>query len=174
MSSNLARIILYSVTLVVVVLALVAILFGNFRSFKSENNLRFCVTGIPVVMSSGKLDGMLELDSGAQSISYLFYYSSLSPILAINVRGPRLPGQDTAPVVFSLCGTVDVCDITTVPGQVTGNLLKLQPGQLPTEPQIVNIRSAPFKYYLEVLTGAHPTSPGELRAPLTSACGFAI
>ena len=171
---------LIGLLLVLVILAIAAIMTGNFRSFRSENTLRFCVTAKPVVTSGGDtaglLEGMVDMDSASQTISYLFHYNTtnLSPIMAINMHGPRLPGNDIAPLLFSLCGVTTVCDISSVSGQVTGVIQKLDPGQRPVDLEIVNIRGAPFKYYIEVLTGSHPSSPGALRAPLTSTCGFAI
>lgn len=151
----------------VVVIALVIVSISAFRSSQADSLVRFCVVAEP----GEQLDGIFELDTSGNSIYYSFFYNTtLLPIQSILLRGPRLAGQFTGPIAFSLCGApnmVDVCDTITVPGQVAGTIIELQPGSLAVLPMILSIRLNPMLYYLEFVTAA-----GTLRGSLQSTCGF--
>ena len=173
---------MYIASLVLIALALILIGISLFRSSDADSITRFCITATPdqVIPSSGEMgglvDGMIQFDTNTNLITYILYYNLvLSPIQSVVIRGPRSSGQSNGPITFSLCGApnlVDVCDILSIPGQLSGTIKQLQPGALDNRPVILDIRANPFQYYVEILTASHPVSPGGLRAPLNSICGF--
>jgi len=171
------------ITLIFVLLAVVVVGISLFRSSAADNITRFCIkaTADQVVGGPGEaggyLEGTFELDTESNVISYYFYFpTTMSQITSIVVMGPRNAGQAQGAEYFSLCGApnlVNVCDVLTTPGLVEGSLTQLQPGNQDNKPAIAAIRGQPSPhYYIEVRTANFPTSPGALRASLSSTCGF--
>lgn len=170
-------------TLVFVLLAVVVVGISLFRSSAADNITRFCIKATPDQVvggpgeAGGYLEGTFELDTESNVISYYFYFPlTMSQITSIVIMGPRAAGEANGPEYFSLCGApnlVNVCDVLTVPGLVEGSLTHLQPGNQDNRPAILAIRGQPSPhYYIEVRTANFPTSPGALRASLSSTCGF--
>jgi hypothetical protein len=166
--------------LILAALALIAVIIGSVVSNNQDGIQRYYVqTMVPSVEGGGAIvDGQLTADLTASPIqfSFLFYYYNTSLITAIVVRGPRLPGQRTgAPLLFDLCGAAaPVCDVTTVPGAVGAVVTVIQPGSAEVRPYIIDIRSNPTLYYLEILTANHPTSPGGMVAYLGPVTGTPV
>jgi hypothetical protein len=170
-------------TLLFVILAVVVVGISLFKSSDADNITRFCfkATADQVVGGPGEvggyLEGTFELDTESNLISYYAYFPlTMSQITSIVIMGPRAAGESNGPEYFSLCGApnlVNVCDVLTVPGLVTGSLTQLQPGNQDNRPAILAIRAQPSPhYYIEVRTANFPNSPGALRASLSSTCGF--
>ena len=109
----------------------------------------------------------------------------MTEVTAIHIRGPigaTTSGHvGTGPLAAALCGALVVgaptCDITSVPGTVSGVTSLVYDGVPPegtsTRPLMKAIRAAPYLYYVEVLTNGKPVTPGSCRAPMTATCGFA-
>lgn len=171
------------VTLLLVILAVIVVGISLFRSSEADNITRFCFEATPdqVVGGPGEaggwLEGTFELDTESNQMRlYADFPTTMSQITAIVIMGPRVFGQKNGPEYFSICGApnlVNVCDVLSIPGHVEQTVLQIQPGAEAARPAILAIRAQPTpNYYIEVRTAAFPNSPGALRAPLSSACGF--
>jgi hypothetical protein len=174
------RLFLQIATLVVVILGLVLILVSVVRSSKADVEIRRIIEATPqkVVGGAGEanawLRGKFVENYEDMDIDYDFYYStSTSAIQSIVVRGPKVIGSNTGPILFSICGApgTKVCDLTTTPGRITGNLKTLEPANVATLPVMRNIRANPDLYYFEVWTSAVPAEPGALRSELMYSMG---
>jgi hypothetical protein len=171
------------VTLVLVVLAVVVVGISLFRPSSADNITRFCFEATPgqVVGGTGEaggwFEGSFELDTESNLMKlYADFPLTMSQITSIVIMGPRLHGEKNGPEYFSICGApnlVNVCDVLTTPGHVEQTVTQLQPGAEDNRPAILAIRAQPTpNYYIEVRTALFPNSPGALRAPLSSICGF--
>ena len=152
----------------------------------TDSVVRFCVEMTPAEVtvnnpsSTGELNtvirGYFQLDSSQNTISYYFYTSpTLSIVQSITLRGPIPLLSTVGPVLFSFCGApaTYICDVLTTPGliQNTG-MTQVEPGPNDSRPFILDIRSNPSLYYVEVLTANNPTSPGALRSVVLNSCGL--
>ena len=180
-NENRLRIFFVTVTLIFVLIAVVVVCISLFRNSEVDSVSRYCMEALPGNVAGGGETGAalyfeLTTDTSANEVSYYGQDNgAISAIQSLVVRGPQPPGSNTGPILFSLCGApnlVAVCDILTTPGAIQGSMLQLQPGSIDPNPIILQIRQHPTLYYLEVLTAAHPVSPGALRANFLSTCGW--
>ena len=152
----------------------------------TDSIVRFCVEMTPAEVTvnnpsnTGELNtvirGYFQLDSSQNTISYYFYTSpTLSIVQSITLRGPIPLLSTVGPVLFSFCGApaTYICNVLTTPGliQNTG-MTQVEPGPNDARPFILDIRSNPSLYYIEVLTANNPTSPGALRSVVLNSCGL--
>ncbi len=172
--------------LILALLTIATILIYVVVSSNEDAIVRFCVEMTPAeVTVNNPLDtgevgtvirGYFQLDSSSNTISYYFYTSpTLSIVQSITLRGPIPLLSTVGPVLFSFCGApaTYICDVLTTPGliQNTG-MTQVEPGPNDVRPFILDIRSNPSLYYVEVLTANYPTSPGALRSVVLNSCGL--
>lgn len=173
------------VTALFVVLGVVGVGISLFRASSADNITRFCfkATADQVVGGPGEVGGYLkgtfQMDTNSDLMELYSYFPlvNMSQITSVLIMGPVAAGEENGPEYFSICGApnlVTVCDVLTVPGLLKQTVNQLQPGAEATHPAILAIRGQPSPhYYIEVRTANFPTSPGALRADLSSTCGFA-
>jgi len=162
-------------TLCIAILAIITVAISLFRTSNADSVVRFSIEATPARVDPGpgegnrSMTGMFILNSKRFTIEYDFFTPpGLSAVQSLLVRGPVAAGMTDGPVAFSLCGApnmVTVCDTLSEPGRIKGTITQVEPGGTAVNPQIDAIRKDPTRYYLEVWTGANPTSPGALRAP---------
>jgi hypothetical protein len=163
--------------LVVIAVAVVAALTLVFAA-NGENLQRFCIEATGPRAGSGSagvMTGIVSLFSSQREIQWDLQHTALNgAILSLHIRGPVAPGDTFAGLSLALCGTPSslACD-TSVPGVLSGTIVQLNPGGMPLKPFIQAIRKEPWKYYLQVNTGAFDGvgNNGELVGPLNSICG---
>jgi len=159
------------VAITVATAAIIGIIFSS-----EQNSLqRFCLTatGTQEVnsTSAGEMIGAISLMTNERMVGWEFQYGDFSGIpIELQIRGPKLPGHKTGPLALALCGVPSslACD-TSVAGQLQGLIDQTGAGGQPLKPTIQAIRDQPWRYYVQVNTGAYPM--GEVSAPLTSLCG---
>lgn len=167
-------------TSIFVILAVVVVGISLFRTSDADSLVRFAIQARPenVIPNAPPadlgvwIDGSLTFDSADNVISYIFYYNvSMSPILSMSIFGPRMVGQQTGPLYFSLCGTpgAAVCDLITTPGLTQASLIQVYPGALDPKPIIQAIRDNPFLYYFQAATADYANG---LRDDLTKTTAF--
>ena len=137
------------------------------------------VIGAPGEVNA-RVTGMITIDQNDDAFSFIAQtVAGMTGITAIHIRGPIPLGSSVGPLAVSLCGAPNSvpCDITTLPGQVSGRVPSVYDGIVPegtsVRPLFLEIRAKPFLYYVEILTNAKPVTPGAVRADLTATCGFA-
>lgn len=173
-------------SIILALLAIATICLYIATNIQEDAIIRFCVEMTPAEVTvnnpnvtgevGGVVRGYFQFDSSANTISYYFYTSpALSIVQSIVMRGPIPLLSTVGPVAFSFCGAPAsyICDVLTTPGliQNTG-LTQVEPGPNDVRPFILNIRSNPSLYYVEVLTANNPTTPGAVRSVVFSSCGL--
>ena len=175
------------IAVVFIILTFVNVLISTIFVAQQDSIFRMCFTALPqnVIGALGEANarvaGMIAIDQNDDAFSYSVQtVSAMTGITAIHIRGPVPLGASIGPVAVALCGfpnTANVCDISTVPGQVSGRVVSVYDGIAPeatsVRPLFTDIRSKPYLYYVEILTNAKSVTPGAVRADVTGTCGFA-
>jgi len=122
--------------------------------------------------------GMHTMDTDRDQIDFEYQsaVANSSGVTAILLRGPIVLGSLTGPITTALCGSPSnlVCSLTPPLKQTATAVYNgVHPVSNSVRPMMADIRRQPYLYYTEVLTNANPASPGECRAVMTGACGFA-
>ncbi|MBX9636003.1 MAG: hypothetical protein K2Q45_00440 [Nitrosomonas sp.] len=176
------------VAVIFIVLAFVTTLVATVFVAKQDSLFRICFSAVPQNVIGGTggepnavVIGMITLDQYTDKITYIMQtVASMSGVTAVHIRGPIPLGGSIGPLYAALCGfpnNDNACDISTLPGQLSGTVLKVYDGIVPEATSIRNvfedIRANPFLYYVEILTNAKPVTPGAVRANIVATCGFA-
>lgn len=159
-------------TLLIVLLAIILGFIGTLRNPSPAVHRIFLdcraenVIGGPGE-SGARAQGEIVFDYNHDS-SFTFDFrvlGTMSAVTALRIRGEKVLGTLTGPIVAALCGSPGTaCDTTTNPGQVTGTVTQIQgASSLSVRVFIENFRDKPFLYYVEGLTNNKPTEPGAFR-----------
>ena len=181
------KIAMIAIAIAFIILTFVNVLISTIFVAQQDAIFRICFTALPqnVIGASGeanaRVSGMITIDQNDDAFSYTAQtVAAMTGITAIHIRGPVPLGASVGPIAVALCGvpnTANACDISTVPGQVSGRVVSVYDGIAPeatsVRPLFTDIRAKPYLYYVEVLTNAKPVTPGAVRADVTGTCGFA-
>lgn len=175
------------IAVVFIILTFVNVLISTIFVAQQDSIFRMCFTALPqnVIGASGEANarviGMITIDQNDDAFSYnVQTVAAMTGITAIHVRGPVPLGASIGPIAVALCGfpnTASACDVSTLPGQVSGRVVSVYDGIVPeatsVRPLFTDIRAKPYLYYVEILTNAKSVTPGAVRADVTGTCGFA-
>ena len=147
----------------IIVAAVGGVVIATLVLVADQNGMqRYCIN-----IDDGGLIGAFTVDSNDRTMTWDIQHvpTIIGPITSIHIKGPIPSGSLDGPLAVALCGmpamTLPPCN-TMVPGEVSGIIY----GQDPLKTTIKEIRTAPWRYYIEFNDGSTT-----IRGPLGPICG---